>query len=203
MDFGGIKLREINEEEDIIKRLYPSYANPETWRNNIHDKITKEEWKKLRLKILRRDNYTCQYCGFRTEKWQLVHHLNGNPNNNEDNNLETICPMCNLINHSGQGCVIQGIVDLYEKTNYSQNEIIKITRRMRAQGKNDREMIEFLGLKEKCQFKMNKKYLEKRFGFVTSRKSSDDWIQRSLEYMYKIERQAIRSLNQQKLDIYE
>lgn len=175
----------------MMKELHPSFANPETWRNNIQEKITKEEWRKLRFKILERDNYTCQYCGFRAEKWQIVHHIDENPNNNADGNLETICPMCNLILHSGQGCIVQGIVDLYKKSAYSQKEIILITRKMRAEGKRDDEIINYLGLKERVPFKMDKKYLERLYSFVTSRKPTDDRTQKALEYGYK----AIKEVN--------
>jgi hypothetical protein len=164
-----------------MKALYPSFANPQTWRGNIKENISNEEWRTFRLRILQRDNYTCQYCGFKAEKWQIVHHIDGNPNNNDNNNLETICPMCNLIHHAGQGCIVQGIVDLYEKANFSQNEIIQITRKMRIERKNDAEIILFLGLKDKVAFKMDKAYLRKLYGFVSSRKT-EGWTQKSLEY---------------------
>lgn len=167
-----------------MKKLHPSFANPDTWRGNIKEEISKEQWKEIRLKILERDKYTCQYCGFKAEKWQIVHHIDGNPNNNTENNLETICPMCNLIHHADQGCVVQSVVDLYRQSKYSQNEIIQITRKMRAQGKSDQEIISYLGLKDKASFKMKREYLEKLFGFVTSRKT-DGWTQKSLEYGYQ------------------
>ncbi len=158
-----------------MKKLHLSFANPETWRDNIVEEISKEEWKILRLGILKRDNYACQYCGFKAEKWQIVHHIDGNPNNNKENNLETICPMCNLIHHAGQGCVVRGIVDLYNKSKYPQNKIIQITRQMRSQGKSDKEIITFLGLDHIVPFKMDRNYLKKLFGFVTSRKTNQDW----------------------------
>lgn len=167
-----------------MKNIYPSFANPETWRDNTKEEISKEEWRKLRAIILKRDNFTCQYCGFKAEKWQIVHHIDGNPNNNSHNNLEIICPMCNLIHHSGQGCVVQKIVDLYKKSKYSQKEIIQITRKMRSKGKSDEVIINFLGLKEKVPFKMDRVYLRKLFGFVTSRETKQNWTQKALEYGY-------------------
>ena len=175
----------MGQEQDTMKKLYLSFANPDTWRTNIKEKITKAEWKTLRLKILKRDTYTCQYCGFKAEKWQIVHHIDGNPNNNKEDNLETICPMCNLIHHAGQGCVVQGIVDLYKKSKFSQNEIIQITRKMRVVGKSDIEIINYLGLENKASFKMDREYLEHLFGFVTSRNTTQDWTQKALEYGYK------------------
>ena len=109
--------------------------------------------------------------------------------------------MCNLIHHSGQGCVVQGVVDLFRKSNYSQSEIIQITRKMRAKGKTDQEIINFLGLKEKVPFKMERQYLKKLYGFVTSRKTDQDWTQKGLEYGYKIVKETNIS-NQQSIDKY-
>ena len=173
-----------------MKKLFPSFANPATWRTpNDAEKLNQEEWKELRRKILQRDDYTCGYCGFRAEKFQIVHHIDGNHANNNEDNLETVCPMCNLVHHAGQGCVVQGIVDLYEKSNYSQNEIITITRKMRAQGKRDEEIIKSLGLKTKVSFEMDKDYLRKLFGFVTSRKAKEDQMtDRALAYVYDIQK---------------
>lgn len=176
-----------------LKKLYPSFADPETWRENIEEEISKEEWKNLRLKKLKRDNYTCRYCGFKAEKWQIIHHIDGNPNNNDESNLETICPMCNLIHHVGQGCVVQGIVDLYKESKYSQNEIVQITRKLRAEGKSDEEIIKFLGLKKRVPFKMDKEYLKNLFGFITSGKTPQEWTQKALEYGYRKAKEEIKN----------
>lgn len=171
-----------------MKKLYLSFAPPETWRWNIQEKITEEEWRKLRLIIINRDNYTCQYCNFRADKWQICHHIDGNPNNNSHENLEIICPMCNLIHHAGQGCVVQDIVDLYGKSKFSQNEIMQITRKMRVEGKTDEKITNFLGLENKIPFKMDREYLQNLFGFVTSRTANDSKTQKSLEYGYEVAR---------------
>lgn len=111
-----------------MKELYPSFADPRTWRTEKDVwKLDQREWKELRQRILERGNYACQYCSFRSKKFQIVHHMNGDYANNSEDNLETICHMYNLIHHAGQGCVVQGIVDLYQESNYRQNEIITIT----------------------------------------------------------------------------
>lgn len=179
-----------------MKKLYPSYANPETWRGVVGEKISHDEWKALRSRILKRDNFVCQYCGFKADKWQIVHHIDGNPNNNDENNLETICPMCNLIHHAGQGCVVQGIVDLYRKSRFSQNEVIQITRRMRSEGKPDEEIINFLHLEDQVPFMMNKHYLKALVGFITSRKNAQDWTQEALDYGYgKFKKDKSQSLS--------
>lgn len=163
------------------RKLVLSFAPPETWRtrndtDNLH-------WRILRLKILKKDEFVCQYCGYKSGKFQIAHHIDGNPNNNDENNLTTICQMCNLIEHSGQGCKLKGIVDLYKKSKYSQVEIIRITREMRDRGKSDSEIIRFLGLKGKAVFKMDRRYLTNLFGFVTSRPSrQDDMYDKWLRY---------------------
>ena len=152
-----------------MKSLYPSFAPPEKWRDKAQSKKLKgSEWRELRKKILKRDNYTCAYCGYKLDKYQIVDHIDGDPKNDKGNNLQIVCQMCNLVKHAGQGCVIRRIVELYKKSNYSQNEIVKITRELRDKGKSDNEIMEFLGLKEKAKFKMDRIYLKKLFGFITS-----------------------------------
>ena len=178
-----------------MKELFPSFANPQTWRNNIFEAVSNEEWKQIRKKILERDNYACQYCGFKAEKWQIVHHIDGNPNNNRQSNLMVICQMCNLVEHAGMGCIIQGIVDLYKKSKYSQNEIIAKTMELRAMGKNDGEIIKELCLEEKTEFRQDWDYLKPLYGFVTSRKASDPKTNIALEYEYQTTKSQTKNEN--------
>ncbi len=153
-----------------MKPLALSFAPPKKWRNpGQTKKLEREKWQILRKKILERDNYICSYCGYKSEKYQIIDHIDGNPENNEDGNLQVICQMCNLIKHSGQGCEIQAVVDLYRKSKYNQNAIIKITRKMRDEGSKDVEVIKVLELKGKAPFKMDLEYLRKLVGFISSR----------------------------------
>ena len=82
--------------------------------------------------------------------------------------------MCNLIKHSGQGCVIVGIVDLYKKSRFSQNEIMRLTHEMRGRGASDARIIRHLGLEEKARFRQDRGYLKGLYGFVTSKPSFDE-----------------------------
>jgi hypothetical protein len=61
------------------------------------------------------------------------------------------------------------VVDLYRYSNYSQNDIVNKTRELRIKGARYEEIAAFLGLREKVSFKMDRFYLRKLFGFVTSR----------------------------------
>lgn len=153
-----------------MKPLFLSFAPPEKWRNSGQtNRLEGEDWQKFRDKILKRDNYTCAYCGYSAEKYQIADHIDGNPENNNESNMQIICQMCNVIKHSGHGCVIQGVVDLYKKSKYNQNTVIKITRKMREEGATDSEIIEVLELDQKSEFKMYLNYLKNLFGFVRSR----------------------------------
>ena len=153
-----------------MKPLVLSFAPPEKWRSSRQaGKLEGKGWQITRKKILERDDYACVYCGYKSEKYQIVDHIDGDPENNSDHNLQVICQMCNLIKHSGQGCEIQAVVDLYRKSKYNQNAIIKITRKMRDEGAKDSEIINVLELKEKAPFRMDLKYLKTLVGFVSSR----------------------------------
>ena len=158
--------------------LYLSFAPAEKWREH---KGVDAEHRARRLLILERDDYTCAYCGFKSNKYQIMHHIDDNPKNNNESNLQTVCQMCNLILHAGQGCVVQGVVDIYKQADYSQSEIIKITREMRDKGASDSEIKTYLGLKTKVPFKEDVEYLRQMFGFITSRKTKhpdmySNWI---------------------------
>lgn len=174
-----------------MKVLFPSFAPPEKWRSSSQSKkLEDEEWKALRQIILTRDNFTCAYCGYRSEKYQIVDHIDGDPENNADENFQIVCQMCNLIKHSGQGCVVQDIVDLYTESKYNQSDIVRITREMRDKGAVDEEIIRQLGLKNRAPFKMDREYLRKLFGFVTSRTGSagdmyNNWLRYHQRFLNK------------------
>ncbi|MEW6035624.1 MAG: HNH endonuclease [Candidatus Micrarchaeota archaeon] len=138
----------------------------------------------LRAYVLERDHYKCTYCDFHAEKWQTIWFLDGDSSNNKKTNLTTVCPMCNLILNTRVGCQIEGIVELYEASDYDQNRIVQMTRKMRAGGKTDNEIIRRLGLKVKVPFKPNKKYLSVLFAFVTSWKGSYGEVEEALQYGY-------------------
>lgn len=55
-----------------------------------------------RKRVFERDNHTCNYCGFQSQKFQLVHVKDGNPRNHDDANLATSCIYCHQCFHLDQ-----------------------------------------------------------------------------------------------------
>jgi hypothetical protein len=152
-----------------MKNLVLSYGL--SWRTPEDKKFMKTKvWKEIRKRILERDNYTCQYCGTQRRDFLQINHINGNPKDHTDGNLETICSACHKITHSGLWCEIFKIMDVYIESKYSQREIVTITGKMRNEGKTDEEIISFLGLKGKVPWKQDFAYLSTKYGFITSRK---------------------------------
>lgn len=60
-----------------------------------------DQFKRVREKVLARDNHQCQYCGFKCGKYMEVHHKDDDHNNNNQNNLITICQFCHNCQHIG------------------------------------------------------------------------------------------------------
>lgn len=58
-----------------------------------------DEVQELRKKVLKRDEYTCQCCGWKSRYFQEVHHKDHNHKNNNLNNLVTVCPLCHQVFH--------------------------------------------------------------------------------------------------------
>jgi len=52
-------------------------------------------------KVLARDNFTCQFCGFKSPKYQEVHHINDDHRDSSAKNLTTACPLCHSCFHIG------------------------------------------------------------------------------------------------------
>ena len=141
------------------------------WRTTNDQKFMKTKaWKEIRKRILERDNFTCQYCGVQRKELMQINHIAGNPKNHADQNLEVICSSCHKITHSGLWCAIFKVMDVYEESKYTQNEIVRITGKMRDEGKSDEQIIAFLGLTKKVPWRQDKYYLSTKYGFITSRK---------------------------------
>lgn len=74
------------------------YFNAMTYSEKLKD----PRWQKLRLEILNRDEWTCQYCGAK-DKTLHVHHYaypkSGNPWDADGGDLNTLCEDCHENTH--------------------------------------------------------------------------------------------------------
>lgn len=68
-------------------------ASPGSWRLYSARKAD-ERFKAFEQKVLQRDLYTCQFCGFQAKQFQDVINLDGNYANNKLSNLVTACCFC-------------------------------------------------------------------------------------------------------------
>ncbi len=68
-------------------------ATPGAWRLYSARKID-ERFKAYEQKILRRDHYICQFCGFQARLFQEIVNLDGDYTNNKLANLVTACCFC-------------------------------------------------------------------------------------------------------------
>lgn len=68
-------------------------ATPGAWRLYSARKAD-PNFKKFEQKILQRDRFTCQFCGFQAKQFQDIVNLDGNFMNNKQENLVTSCCFC-------------------------------------------------------------------------------------------------------------
>src|SRR5579875_2991112 len=91
-----------------------------------------DEWRYIRAQVLKRDNYTCVYCGWKAQRFQQVNHIGAEDNHSLDN-LETVCAACHAVLHIGIKS-IEGILSAFdckpELTNMAQ--IVRATRMLVA-----------------------------------------------------------------------
>ncbi len=79
-------------------------ATRSSWQvpaNHGTDSDKNVKMKEVRHAVLERDDYTCQFCGFKAKKWQEIHHLNDNHNDFVQSNLVTACAFCHQCFHLG------------------------------------------------------------------------------------------------------
>jgi len=87
-----------------------------------------KEFQDIRKSILIRNNNTCQACGFKSGKFQEVHHKDDDHSNNDKDNLVTVCPFCHKTYHLGF-CGLGGFGTLIHMPELSQaalNNIVRI-----------------------------------------------------------------------------
>ena len=97
--------------------------------------------KELRERILKRDNYSCQTCGYSPSlviigkrKSLHIHHIDKNRENNSDSNLITLCPSCHSkLHHLAKEIIRRKNIRLGKQIRILEDEI-KETSNPRALG---------------------------------------------------------------------
>ena len=79
-------------------------SNEKSWKkSSTHgtefDKYYKKKYKPIWDQVWKRDKNTCYYCGFQSQKFQEIHHLNDDHEDNSVDNLVTVCPLCHQNHH--------------------------------------------------------------------------------------------------------
>lgn len=98
------------------------------WRkDDEHADAADINFQPVRVKALNRDNYTCRYCGFKASKYQEVHHLDDDHQNNALENLLTVCNLCHQVFHLGMCAMRNGgfIAVIPELTQTEINNIVR------------------------------------------------------------------------------
>ena len=99
-----------------------------TWRmDDDHAHLADAAFADTRQQVLNRDNFTCRFCGFKATKYQEVHHLDDNHQNNDQTNLLTVCNLCHMVHHLGL-CGMKGagfIAAIPELTQVEVNQIAR------------------------------------------------------------------------------
>src|SRR5690606_8700244 len=78
-------------------RQYPitlSVVRPNWSANPSAHRVTGPVGEEAHQKIFKRDDHTCQCCGFRAEKYQEILHINGDARDWRDDNVLTVCLFC-------------------------------------------------------------------------------------------------------------
>jgi hypothetical protein len=92
----------------MTKILHASVMRKDEWDKERDQ----EEWKRIRLQVLKRDNSTCVYCGWTAQKFMQVNHIGAEDNHSPDN-LETVCEACHAVLHIGIKSM-QGIISAFD-----------------------------------------------------------------------------------------
>jgi intracellular multiplication protein IcmJ len=79
----------LGKNQDLLKLV----ASPAAWRSYSARK-SDPKFQEFQLKILQRDRYTCQFCGFQAKKFQETINIDNNYANNKGTNIVTACCFC-------------------------------------------------------------------------------------------------------------
>lgn len=92
-DCGGYKEKNTCACPKCIKKRR-SGENNGNWKGGSSKEKYPERWARAKIKVLERDNYTCQLCGKKPKKHLDVHHIDYYKWNCKKSNLVTLCRSC-------------------------------------------------------------------------------------------------------------
>lgn len=95
----GITDKSRKKQSSTMMKKYDDGMKPwnfkEGAQSELNRRVRRPRWMKLSEEIKERDNYTCQKC--KTKDITLhVHHVDGNAENNNHENLITVCASCHM-----------------------------------------------------------------------------------------------------------
>ena len=70
-------------------------------KDDPHASAADAKFGEIRETILGRDARRCRYCGFIANRYQEIHHVNGDHDDNTPDNLVCACPFCHGTQHVG------------------------------------------------------------------------------------------------------
>lgn len=131
------------------------------------EKLKDPRWQKRRLRILERDDFTCQFC-FDSESTLHVHHLwyeNGDPWDTSDDSLITLCEECHEMETRSRKEADESLLEACRRLGVSTWHIGELARAIRSlDHPNDWEWSAVcLGISTPELREINKDYLAAKF----------------------------------------
>lgn len=82
--------------------MFLSVSRSNNWRmSEPPEPSDNREFQLMRDEFLNEASYTCSCCGYKTDKYQHVHHVDGDHAHNEYSNFSCRCPLCHMTEHLG------------------------------------------------------------------------------------------------------
>lgn len=96
-------------------------------RDDDHAHLLDAKCADIREAVLKRDNYSCRFCNFKSSRHQEVHHFDDDHGNNAPDNLLTCCNLCHQVHHIGM-CAMRNAGFLAVIPEITQTEVNHIAR---------------------------------------------------------------------------
>lgn len=122
----------MSDESGVILR--PGVINSGLW---YPKRPPEEEWLRIRLIAMERENWTCVCCRHRARKWMNAHHITDSGDHTPEN-LAPVCVACHAVLHIGLN-LMKKVIEIWN-CDLGQVEIVRQTRAGIRQGRTLREI---------------------------------------------------------------